>query len=395
VWIHAVSVGEVNLLATTLGELAQRRPDLEIVISTTTKTGYDLALRNYGNQHSVFYCPLDFSWAVRRAMQRVRPVLLVLAELELWPNLIAAAKESGARVAIINGRLSDNSFRGYRHVSWLVRRVLNQVDLIAAQDESTAERFNRLRLRAAKPQAAKPQAIHVTGSLKYDGAETNRNNEHTGEFRALAGFKDHDVIWLAGSTQAPEEAMAIRIFQELSHKHPTLRLMIVPRHPERFDEVAKLLDESGIPWQRRSKLQTQNPQMPDPESRILLIDSIGELGAWWGTASIGLVGGSFGDRGGQNMIEPAAYGVATCFGPNTKNFSDIVAALVSAGAAQVVHSEEQLAEFVTHCLDDPAAATALGDRARALVAMHLGATARTVDLLETLIPVKDRQVAAA
>jgi len=375
VWIHAVSVGEVNLLATTLGELRSRRPDVEIVISTTTKTGYELAQRKYGPQHTVFYCPLDFSWAVKRAMRRVRPDLLILAELELWPNLIAAAKQQSAKVAIINGRLSDNSFRGYQRVGWLVRRVLNQIDLIAAQDEATAERFRRLRIRRANEKAM--GSIVVTGSLKYDGAETNRQNARTRELRKLAGISSSDTVWLAGSTQSPEEAMAIRIFSELHPQYPNLKLIVVPRHPERFDEVAQLLDESRVDWQRRTNLKQHPGSSPQPP--ILLVDSVGELGAWWGTATIGLVGGSFGDRGGQNMIEPAAYGVATCFGPNTKNFRDIVAALLAADAARVVPTEDFLRDFVAECLEQSEQAGALGNRARQFVSTQLGATTRTVD----------------
>jgi 3-deoxy-D-manno-octulosonic-acid transferase len=389
IWLHAVSVGEVNLLATTLRELTSRRSDVEIVISTTTKTGYDLARRKYGERHSVFYCPLDFSWAARRAMRRVRPALLVLAELELWPNLIIAAKEQGARVAIINGRLSDNSFRGYRRAKWLVGRVLGMVDLVAAQDATTASRFRKLR---GVTRGGSNDSVVVTGSLKYDGAETNRANARTKSLQTLAGISKDDIVWLVGSTQAPEEEMAVRLYAELRQRHTQLRLVIVPRHPERFDEVGRVLDGSGLPWHRRSQLEAS---LPVPQS-IILVDTVGELGAWWGTASIGFVGGSFGDRGGQNMIEPAAYGVATCFGPNTWNFRDIVAALLNADAAEVVHDEAALEEFVARCLDEPDFARALGERARGFVATQLGATKRTADLLETLLPVaKAKSTAAA
>lgn len=402
VWIHAVSVGEVNLLATTIAELRSRRPEVQVVLSSTTKTGYDLACRKYGSQHAVFYCPLDFSWAVRRAMCRIRPELLILAELELWPNLIAAAKQQGAKVAIINGRLSDNSFRGYRRAGWFVSRVLRQIDLIAAQDEATAERFCRLRVRRSEEvSTGKTQAesnVIVTGSLKYDGAETNRKNVRTEQLRELAGLSEYNIVWLAGSTQAPEEAMAVRIFQQLVPQHPSLRLVIVPRHPERFDEVARLLDaqswqEVGSDWCRRSQLP--RPDSSGTHPGIILVDTVGELGAWWGLATIGFVGGSFGDRGGQNMIEPAAYGVATCFGPNTKNFRDIVAALKAADAAQQVNSEDELHDFVAECLQNLAQAERLGARAKQFVATQLGATLRTVDLLESLLPKQPNKQAAA
>lgn len=375
IWLHAVSVGEVNLLATTLAEIARRRDDLDVVISTTTRTGYELAQRKYGPRHTVFYCPLDFTWATKRAMRRVRPDVLVLAELELWPNLIAAAKRYGGRVAIVNGRLSDNSYRGYRRLGKLVSHVLGQVDLIAAQDAATAQRFGDLRGRA-------DDTIAVTGSLKYDGAQTNRQNPRSVELRRLAGYTADHTVLLAGSTQSPEEEIAVRVYRRLVAQHPELRLILVPRHPERFDEVARMLEGSGTEWQRRSQLTDPLASPPG----VLLVDTVGELGAWWASATIGFVGGSFGDRGGQNMIEPAAYGVATCFGPNTRNFRDIVAALLAADAAQVVQDEAALAEFVGRCLGDRAFAQQLGERAKSFVTTQLGATARTVDLLETLLP---------
>lgn len=386
VWLHAVSVGEVNLLGTTLAQLRSSRPDCELVISATTKTGYDLACRKYGAEHTVFYAPLDFSWAVRRAMHRLRPNLLVLAELELWPNLIAAAKAAGAKVAIINGRLSDNSFRGYRRARWLVGPVLRQLDLIACQDATTAERFQLL--------GASPLTVTVTGSLKYDGAETNRHNPRTQQLRQLASIARDDLVLLAASTQAPEEEMILATYERLAPSNPRLRLIIVPRHPERFDEVARLLTESGHAWQRRSEL-SEAPAEPSSPPPILLVDTIGELGAWWGVATIGFVGGSFGDRGGQNMIEPAAYGVATSFGPNTWNFRDIVAALLAADAARVVANQEQLDQFVAQCLTDGASAQALGERARAFVATQLGATERTAEQLRTLLPRLDATPIAA
>lgn len=386
VWLHAVSVGEVNLLATTLAEFERRRPELEFVISTTTKAGYELACHKYV-EHTVFYCPLDLSWAVHRAMQRVRPNLLVLAELELWPNLIQAAKQSGASVAIINGRMSDKSFRGYHRVRRLVGPVLRQLDVIAAQNEETTERFRRCGAESAR--------VVTTGSLKFDGAQTNRENAKTRELSQLAGFEDDAIVLLAGSTQEPEEAYALEIFQALAAEHSQLRLVLVPRHPQRFDEVARLLESSGEDWQRRSELpatiEESNATLnsreatPGQSPRILLVDTIGELGAWWGTATIGFVGGTFGSRGGQNMLEPAAYGVATCFGPNTWNFRDIVAQLRAVDGVTVVQNREEMLQFVHESLEDPQSAQQLGQRARDLVLSQQGATERTVDLLLALL----------
>ncbi len=373
-WLHAVSVGEVNLLATTIAELLRRQPNVQIFVSTTTKTGFDLARKKYAD-HTVFYCPVDFSWAVQRAMQRIRPNALVLAELELWPNLIRAARQQGAAVAIINGRLSDTSFRGYRRIRPLVGYVLRQIDRIVVQNEPTAARFRQL--------GAKHSTIHISGSLKFDGAQTDRANLQTQQFRHLAGFTDQDIVLLAGSTQSPEEAYALEIYKKLSKWHPKLRLVLVPRHPQRFDEVATLFEKSGLPYSRRSELDRS--KIRDPKSKILLVDTVGELGAWWGTATLGLVGGSFGNRGGQNMLEPAAYGVATCFGPKTKNFRDIVAQLLAVDGARVVENREALEQFIRQMLENPSWAQQLGQRGRKLVLSQQGATHRTVDLLLPLV----------
>jgi 3-deoxy-D-manno-octulosonic-acid transferase len=397
-WLHAVSVGEVNLLAPLLRQIEHERPDWECVISTTTMTGMALARKKYA-AHAVFYCPLDFSWAVRTAMRRIRPDVLVLAELELWPNLVRAAREQGARVAVINGRLSAHSFRGYRRIRPLVARVLRQIDLVAVQDETYAMRFRDL--------GARPETVHVTGSMKYDGAQTERRNPATQRLAALAGFAPDDVVFLAGSTQEPEEAVALDVFRKLSPDRPNLRLVLVPRHPERFAAVAKLLDASGIPWQRRTALAatTQAPRpkaqdlhpsslIPNPSPRILLVDSVGELGAWWGTAHMAFVGGSLGNRGGQNMIEPAAYGAAVSFGPNTRNFRDIVATMLAHDAAVVVADGEQMLGFARRCLEQPGYAAALGARARELVLRQIGATHRTFLLLAEPIGEKPARAAA-
>jgi 3-deoxy-D-manno-octulosonic-acid transferase len=369
IWLHAVSVGEVNLLAPLLAEWTRRHADWECVISTTTQTGYAQARSKYPDR-AVFYCPLDFSWAVRRAMRRVRPDLLVLAELELWPNLIGAARACGARVAVVNGRLSDRSFRGYRRIRWLLQPVLAQLDLVAAQNPQYAARFVELGVPA--------QRVVATGSVKFDGCQTDRQNPATRELSQLAGITVEDVVFLAGSTQEPEETLALETFRQLSPKFPRLRLILVPRHAERFAAVAELLSRSGVSWRRRTQLDAAGH---DPLARVLLVDRIGELGAWWGLAQIAFVGGSLGTRGGQNMIEPAAYGAAVSFGPRTQNFRDVVAALLTADAAVVVADGNELTAFVRRCLEDPSFACALGQRARSVAMANQGATARTIDLL--------------
>jgi len=395
-WLHAVSVGEVNLLEPLLARWERLHPDWDCVISTTTQAGFALAKKKYAPR-LVVYCPLDFTWAVNRAIRRIRPALLVLTELELWPNLIAAAKRSGAKVAVVNGRLSEKSFRGYRRLAWLVRPVLAQLDLVAAQNKEYAERFRAL--------GAANSALCVTGSIKFDGARTDRQAEPVCRLAQLAGIGPEDVVFLAGSTQDPEESIALDVFQRLAPEFPRLKLILVPRHPERFNEVAALLDRRGVKWIRRSLCSRHRGthamgRRDEPNNfhllrslglisrsematgRILLVDAVGELGHWWGTATIGFVGGSLTQRGGQNMIEPAAYGVATCFGPNTWNFRDVVGQLLHHEAAVVVRNAADLEAFVRRCLADSAFATSLGRRAQNLVLSQQGAADRTITLLQ-------------
>ena len=395
VWFHAVSVGEVLLLRGLIAELRSRRPDVDVVVTTTTVTGHDLARRQYPDL-TVCYCPLDFSWAVRRALLRLKPTALVLAELELWPNLILAASERGVRLAIVNGRLSENSFRGYRKLRPLIARLLKRFDVIAVQSDEYAERF--LALGAAANRVA------VTGSVKYDGVCTDRGNPQTLELRKAFEIGDDEPVLIAGSTQQPEEEYAIAAWKELTAEFPNLRLILVPRHKERFEEVAQVVIRQGLPIVRRSRGQSEDrgqrsevssrhqdssPGHQAPGTRhqsharspILLLDTLGELGACWGLADIAFVGGSLTSRGGQNMIEPAAYGAAVLFGPDTRNFRDAVQLLLSAEAAIVVRDQSELTAAVRRLLSDRDERRAMGDRACAAVTAHRGATGRTLELL--------------
>ncbi|MCE9604631.1 MAG: 3-deoxy-D-manno-octulosonic acid transferase [Planctomycetia bacterium] len=373
VWVHAVSVGEVMLVASLVKQLRAERPTWRVVLSTTTQTGLETARKKYPDLLS-FYCPLDFSWAVRAAMRRLRPSMLVLAELELWPNLIAAAKQANVPVAVVNGRLGERSFRGYRKVRFLMRRLLSRLDVVAVQNEEYRSRFLEL--------GCEPARLSVTGSLKFDGAASDRRNPHTLRLAELAGIRSDEVVFLAGSTQEGEEAAALEAYRAAVVDFPKLKLILVPRHPDRFEEVAELGRRSGFVFRRRSELAHPGN---NEAWQVLLVDAIGELGAWWGLARIAFVGGSFGDRGGQNMLEPAGYGAAVSFGPNTWNFRDIAAALVEGGAAEVVPDPAGLTAFVRRCLSEPGFASELGERARELVAANRGATNRTARLLLPLV----------
>lgn len=376
VWLHGVSVGEINVLVHLVPQLERQHPDHEIVISSTTRTGFQLASKRFPHRF-VFYCPLDFSWAVSAVLRRLRPQLLVLVELELWPNLILAAQRAGTRILVVNGRLSETSWRGYRRIRPLMAGVLRRVDQIAAQNEEYAERFRDL--------GAPRERVVVTGSMKFDGVESDRNNRRTQALRRLAGLTGRELVFLAGSTQAPEEEICVSVFKRLRQQQFPLILVIVPRHPERFDEVAAFLSRSRVPWCRRSELGGPHGTERQPGESVILVDTIGELGAWWGLAAVGFVGGSLGSRGGQNMIEPCAYGVATCFGPNTRNFRDVVELLCQHDAACVVRDGAELHAFVSRCITDLAFREALAERARRLVRQQRGATAVTCDLIRSLV----------
>jgi 3-deoxy-D-manno-octulosonic-acid transferase len=371
-WLHAVSVGEVLQLRPLMKLLAAQRPDWEFVITTTTRTGLDVAKKEFP-QHTVCYFPLDFSWAAQRAIARVKPSAIVLVELELWPNFLLAAKRIGVPLALINGRVSEKSFRGYCRIRPLIARLLNGFDLLAAQNDEYAQRLLAL--------GAPPERLHLTGSIKFDGAQSDRSNPKTSELREFFGLQAGDRVFLAGSTQAPEESFALDTWQTLRGEFPSLRLLLVPRHKERFDEVASLVESRGLTLLRRSTPRTGRSAHP---TDVLLLDTLGELGACWGLADIAFVGGSLTQRGGQNMLEPAAYGAAVLFGPNTWNFRDIVEQLLSRDAARVVKSADALTSSVRELLNQPAMAERLGERARVFAATQQGAAARTVELLLSL-----------
>lgn len=385
VWFHAVSVGEVLLLRPLVAGFRRRWPEWDIVISTTTNTGFDVAKKTFPDL-DVFYWPLDFSWAVRRAFRRIRPSLVVLAELELWPNFIRVVGPQ-VPIAVVNGRMSPRSFRGYRRIRPFMVGVLRQVRLLAMQTEEYAERMRAL--------GAPAERVHVTGSVKFDGVNVGRNHPRTRELARLLGLRQDperpELIWLVGSTQAPEEQIALDIYRRAVQRFPHLRLILVPRHAERFDEVAELIQRSGFPLLRRSKIPSPgvSPQADGGEgsgsSPVILLDTLGELGAAWGLADVGFVGGSLSSRGGQNMIEPAACGVAVTFGPHVWNFRDTVDRLLENQAAVQVADAAELEQVTLRLLEDAAERRRLGEAARHLVLAQQGATERTLDLLHPLV----------
>jgi 3-deoxy-D-manno-octulosonic-acid transferase len=381
-WIHAVSVGEVNLIGGLLERLQVAASETPVVISVSTDSGYDLAVQRYGHER-VFFCPLDFTWAVRRTLRHLNPRALVLAELELWPNLVRTATRAGIPVTVVNGRLSDRSCRGYQRFGWLTRPIFASLDRVLCQDANAAENFRLCGTPAER--------ILVTGSLKFDDAPKSRDGVEVQQRMHWAGVDPWHRVWVVGSTQEGEEALALGVYRRLLETHSELRLVLVPRHPERFDRVAALVKEAGFHVHRRSSGRSLHRETWTAD-RVLLIDTIGELRHWWGVGQLATVGGSFGDRGGQNMLEPAGYGNAISFGPNTRNFADIASRLLQAGGAVRVQNADGLRAFVKRCVDDPPAADALGHAAQAVVEAHRGATDRSVQaILETVTGLEPEQ----
>jgi 3-deoxy-D-manno-octulosonic-acid transferase len=387
-WLHAVSVGEVQVLRTLIDAILIEWPDARIAISTTTQTGMELAKKNYA-KHLVFYMPLDFTWAVREAFSRIKPDWLLLAELEIWPNLVNQARLSGCQVAVINGRLSENSFKGYRRFRWLLKPSFEKLTFVGAQDEAYAQRFVAMGVDPAK--------AHVTGCLKFDGANTDRLHSEIVKRRLELGLADHDLVWVAGSTQYPEEDLILEAYRSLRNQKEfaKLKLILVPRHPERGGDIARQLQSTDYKWIQRSKTPSVYSDVQDnvrssvigPDGMqtwdILLADTIGELRWWWGLATVAFVGGSFGTRGGQNMIEPVAYGAPTAVGPNTINFKDVMRILTDAKAVATLQEPSDLEPWLSKVLNDAPLRTQIGIRGSAVAAIHRGASKRTVELMKT------------
>jgi 3-deoxy-D-manno-octulosonic-acid transferase len=372
-WFHGVSVGEIHLLRTLVAAFRRRHPDWQCVVTSTTDAGLSEAQHCFADL-PICRRPLDFSWSVRRAFDAVHPNLIVLAESDLWPNFLREARRRSVPVAVVNGRMSPRSFHRFLRLRPLAGMLLKPVDVFAVQTEEYAQSLRQLGVQSER--------ICATGSIKYDGVTTQHDNPKTVALRELFGISRGDLVFIAGSTQEPEEAIALDIFRRERERHPNLRLILVPRQPERFESVAELSRNSAMPFVRRSELCEPPPGRP----AVILLDTIGELGAAWGLADIAFVGGSLdGKRGGQNMIEPAAYGAAVAFGPHVWNFRDTAERLSTAGGAVQVYDAQGLAVVVGRWLADAAERERFGAAARQFVLSQQGATERTMAVIDKLI----------
>jgi 3-deoxy-D-manno-octulosonic-acid transferase len=374
IWIHAVSVGEVLAVNGLVAELTKRFTQHRVVISTTTDTGQKLARTRFGAEN-VFYFPLDFAFAIQPYLRLLRPELVVIAETEFWPNFLRLAHASGARIAVVNARISDRSSSGYRRFQRFLARVLQNVDLFLTQTSEDARRLEEI--------GAPAERIHVTGNLKFDEPAPAAPPIVASLREAFEQGNTGPVI-VCGSTVDGEEPMVLQAFMNVLASHPRAAMILAPRHPERFGEVAKLIEQLGIRFSRRS-LWSGDPIV----GGVLLIDTIGELASLYALADIAFVGGSLVPRGGHNILEPALHCVPIVVGNHTENFRDIVSLFQSRDAVRIVGPAE-LPPALMELISNPAERTALGRRAGETLRSQMGATQRSLRALEKLLRAGDR-----
>jgi 3-deoxy-D-manno-octulosonic-acid transferase len=381
VWVHAVSVGETLAVGPLVKELHQRWPHHRIVFSTITLTGQTIAQEKFSSLAQVIYFPFDFVSCVRRALDAVAPALVLIVETEIWPNFLRECRRRQIPVVLLNGRISDGSFRRYRLVRRWMSLVLSDFRLCLMQDEQGAERLRAL--------GAPDEHLAVTGNLKFDLVEPPDLAIKAAILEELLGFSGARII-VAGSTARGEEELLLKAFSALIEhdSFPSLRLVLVPRHPERFDEVEGILRQSGLPWVRRTQAKGDPTARTSP---IVLIDTIGELMAAYAHADIAFVGGSLVPVGGHNILEPALFGKPTVVGPYTSNFQAIVETFLQQGALVQLsgsNQEELIQRLVAafkSLLDDPPKAHRLGEQARRILLQNRGATQRTLEAIAPLL----------
>jgi 3-deoxy-D-manno-octulosonic-acid transferase len=373
IWVHAVSLGEVLAVSGLVEEIRRAFPQHRVLVSTTTDTGQKLARKRFGEEN-VFYFPLDFAFSIRPYLLALQPELVVLAETEFWPNFLRLAHASGARIAVVNARISDRSWPRYSRFRWGLRKMLAAVDLFLTQTAEDSARLQSIGAEAGR--------VQVTGNLKFDVSLPSPAPIVERLRRSLAAEGVGPVL-VCGSTVEDEEPPLLKAFENLRVGHPRAVMMLAPRHPERFDEVAILLQQLGIRSVRRTQWQGEALA-----GGVLLVDSIGELAALYALADIAFVGGSLVPRGGHNIIEPAQHGVAVVTGNHTENFRDIVALFQSRDAVRIVGLAE-LPLTLMQLLADDTERRALGRSALETIRSQTGATSRTLDALKTLV-VADR-----
>jgi 3-deoxy-D-manno-octulosonic-acid transferase len=371
VWVHAVSVGEVNAVAPLVNALLEAAPRRRLLVTTITPTGSARVRALWGERVEHVYLPYDLGGAVRRFLAHFRPRIALVVETELWPNLLFCCRDAGIPAYLVNARLSERSLRGYRMLRPLLSRALATMRRIAAQSGDDARRFGEL----GAPEAS----LAVTGNLKYDIAiDVDALAQAARGFRERIGGR---MVWIAASTHPEEEAAVLEIHRRLRERWPDLLMLWAPRHPERFGAVAQRAVDAG--WRVATRRLTQ---WPDVEDAVFVLDTLGELQQFYACADAAFVGGSLQDIGGHNLLEPAAVGTPVVSGPHLHNFADIARQMQARGALRVGQDADAICRELAALLDDPAARQAMAEAGLVLVREGRGALLRTLDVIGPDLP---------
>ncbi|NWN92690.1 3-deoxy-D-manno-octulosonic acid transferase [Marinobacter adhaerens] len=362
VWVHAVSVGETIAAAPMVRRLLARDPGITILMTAMTDTGLTQAMKMFGDQVEYAYAPYDTPGAIRRFLNRVHPNILVIMETEIWPNMIRQSRSRQVPVFLINARLSEHSARGYERVKRLVAPIMGSISWVAAQAEKDAERLRRLGVPASR--------VAVTGSVKFDVDIPAAVLEAS---RQLKESLSDRPVWIAGSTHEGEDARLLAAHKQLLQHHPDALLIIVPRHPERFDAVAELVRQQGVSLVRRSSGAAPT------DVQVYLGDTMGELMMLYGASDVAFVGGSLIERGGHNPLEPAGWGIPVISGPHVFNFETIYQSLRDDRGVTIVSNEDELASRLRELFDDPDERETSGQQALAVVNKNKGALDKVID----------------
>ncbi len=373
IWLHAVSVGEVNLCTQLIRSLEPRLPNAKIVVSTTTTTGMGELKKKLPTHISKIYYPIDRRKFVARAIATVKPEAIVLVEAEIWPNFIWRAQSLDIPLFLVNARLSERSYRGYKRFGFLFRRLFASFSGVGAQNDADGAKLRELGFR--------PEVVRVVGSLKFDAAKLDeRRLLDVPALLQQLGVKPGAQLLVGGSTHAGEEGILAEIYLRLRPRFPDLFLVLVPRHFERSREVGRELEARGLKFAYRSEI-TANTRRENGELDCLLVNTTGELKYFYEHAAVIFVGKSLTAEGGQNPIEPGALAKAMVFGPNMQNFADVVRNFIAQDGAVQVRNAAELESALAQVLADPARREQLGRNAVKVVRENLGAVERTVDMI--------------
>ena len=373
-WIHGVSVGEILAARTLVASFEERHPDWEVVLSTITDTGFEVAVKHFPNNH-IFFMPVDISFVARKVIRAIDPACVVLLELEIWPNFIREVRLHGSKVLILNGRLSDYSFKLHQAFWRWLEPTYGRISHFAVQSDLYARRLSLLGVPCEK--------VEVTGNMKYDTVATVLETSPE-EVRRELGIAPDDMVFVAGSTHPGEEEIVLTAYEEVKSKIAPVRLILAPRRPERREEVGEMISDHLFPYVRRSKM---GPERKATRDEVILVDTMGELARLYAASDVVFVGGSLVPHGGQNMLEPAALGKAVLFGPHTENFSESVELLLSSRCAFLVKSPGELSMALYYLLREEPLRKEMGRGAWRAVLSAQGATDRNLHVLEMILEI--------